>query len=53
VITWEVSIEDPKVFTKPWVFSRHLIHGLAGGHALEEAPCVEHDGNHLVNTDRN
>ena len=53
VVTWEVSIEDPKVFTKPWVFSRHLIHGLAGGHALEEAPCVEHDGNHLVNTDRN
>jgi hypothetical protein len=53
VITWEVSIEDPKVFTRAWVFSRHLIHGLAGGHALEEAPCVEHDGNHLVNTDRN
>jgi hypothetical protein len=53
VITWELSIEDPKVFTRPWVYSRHLIHGLAGGHALEEAPCVEHDGNHLVNTDRN
>jgi hypothetical protein len=53
VITWEVSVEDSKVFTRPWVFSRHLIHGLEGGHALEEAPCVEHDGNHLVNTDRN
>ena len=53
VITWDVSIEDPKVFSRPWVFSRHLIHGLEGGHALEEAPCVEHDGNHLVNTDRN
>jgi hypothetical protein len=53
VINWEVSIEDAKVFTRPWVFSRHLIHGLEGGHALEEAPCVEHDGNHLVNTDRN
>jgi len=53
VITWEVSIEDPKVFTRPWVFSRHLIHGLAGGHALEESPCVEHDSAHLVNTDRN
>ncbi len=53
VINWEISIEDPKVFTRPWVYSRHLIHGLASGHALEEAPCVEHDGNHLVNTDRN
>jgi hypothetical protein len=53
VITWEASIDDPKVFTRPWVFSRHLIHGLVGGHALEEAPCVEHDGSHLVNTDRN
>lgn len=53
VIDWQISIEDPKVFTRPWVYSRHLIHGLASGHALEEAPCVEHDGNHLVNTDRN
>ena len=53
VIFWEVSIDDPKVFTRPWVYSRHLIHGLEGGHALEEAPCVERDGNHLVNTDRN
>jgi hypothetical protein len=53
VIDWQLTIEDPKMFTKPWVFSRHLIHGLAGGHALEEAPCVEHDGNHLVNNDRN
>src|SRR5262252_2466935 len=34
VITWEVSVEDPKMFTKPWVYSRHLIHGLASGHAL-------------------
>jgi hypothetical protein len=53
VITWQVSIEDPKVFTRPWVYTRHLIHGLASGHALEEAPCVEHDRTHLVNTDRN
>ena len=53
VIDWQLSIEDPKVFTKPWVYSRHLIHGLQGGHALEESPCVEHDANHLVNNDRN
>jgi len=53
VITWEVTIEDPNVFVRPWVYSRHLVHGLDGGHALEEAPCVEHDGGHLVNTDRN
>jgi hypothetical protein len=53
VITWEISIEDPGVFTKPWVISRHLVHGIATGHALEEAPCVELDSSHLVNTDRN
>ena len=53
VITWEISIEDPGVFTKPWVISRHLVHGIASGHALEEAPCVERDSAHLVNTDRN
>lgn len=53
VISWELSIEDPKMFTRPWVISRHLVHGLEGGHALEESPCVEHDAGHLVNTDRN
>lgn len=53
VITWEVSIDDPKVFTRPWVITRHLIHGLKGGHALEEPPCIEHDYGHLVNDDRN
>jgi hypothetical protein len=53
VITWQLSIEDPKMFTRPWVITRHLIHGLEGGHALEESPCVEHDASHLVNADRN
>lgn len=53
VITWEVSIDDPKMFTQPWVITRHLVHGLKGGHALEEPPCVDHDYGHLVNDDRN
>ena len=53
VIFLEISIGDPKVFSRPWQFSRHLIHGLEGAHALEEAPGVEHDGSHLVNNDRN
>jgi hypothetical protein len=53
MIDWQISIEDPKVFTRPWVIERHLIHGLQGGHALEEAPCVDHDYGHLVNDDRN
>jgi hypothetical protein len=53
VITWEVSIDDPKMFEKPWIITRHLVHGLKGGHALEESPCVEHDYGHLTNDDRN
>jgi hypothetical protein len=53
VITWELSIDDPKMFARPWVITRHLVHGLKGGHALEESPCVEHDYGHLVNDDRN
>jgi hypothetical protein len=53
VITWEVSIDDPKVFTRPWVITRHLVHGLQSGHALEEPPCIDHDTDHLVNDDRN
>jgi len=53
VITWEISIDDPQVFTRPWIITRHLVHGLQSGHALEESPCVEHDASHLVNDDRN
>jgi hypothetical protein len=53
VIDWAISIDDPKMFTRPWVIERHLVHGLKGGHALEEAPCIEHDYSHLTNDDRN
>lgn len=53
VITWQVTIDDPKVFTRPWIITRHLVHGLESGHALEEPPCVDHDTEHLVNDYRN
>ena len=52
-INWDISIDDPKVLTRPWTIKRTLIIGFKGGHALEEAPCVEHDASHLVNNDRN
>jgi len=52
-IEWQITVEDPKMFTGPWNVHRTLILGLKGGHALEEAPCVEHDESHLVNNDRN
>jgi len=52
-IDWQITVEDPKMFTRPWIIKRTLVHGLKGGHALEEEPCIEHDEQHLVNDDRN
>jgi len=51
VLNWEVTVDDPKVFTKPYTQHQTVIIGLKGGHALEEAPCAEHDTGHLVNSD--
>lgn len=51
-IRWGITVEDPKMFTKPWVVNRTLVIGLKGGHVLEEPPCIEHDSGHLVNNDR-
>jgi hypothetical protein len=51
-IRWEITVEDPKMFTKPWVIQRTLVMGIKGGHVLEEPPCIEHDSGHLVNNER-
>jgi len=53
MIDCKSQLEDPKMFTRPWVIERHLIHGLKGGHALEKPPAWSTTMDTVVNDDRN
>jgi hypothetical protein len=46
-ITYQATVEDPNVFTRPWVMNSRTLR--LGARALEEGPpCVEKDADHLV-----
>jgi hypothetical protein len=48
-LRYDVTVEDPTVFTKPWVMNpRTIVLNEKGEHMTEDAPCVEHDQGHLV-----
>ncbi len=56
-LKWQVTVEDPVVFTKPWVrepvmrkFSKNKM-DLVSDPTAEEAPCKEVDSEHIVNHD--
>jgi hypothetical protein len=45
-----VTVEDPNVFTRPWVMNPRTLR--LGARPLEEGPpCVEKDAEHLVTLD--
>jgi hypothetical protein len=47
VINYQATVEDPNVFTKPWVTNPRTLR--LGSRPLEEGPpCVEKDAPHLV-----
>jgi hypothetical protein len=49
-INYEVTVEDPNVFTRPWVMNARTLR--LGNRPLEEGPpCVEKDAEHLVTLD--
>jgi hypothetical protein len=51
-LTYGVTVEDPKVLTKPWLIPpRVLLVGKPGTHVAEDYPCVEQDQPHLTNAD--
>ena len=49
-VNYQVTVEDPNVFTKPWVMNPRTLR--IGNRPLEEGPpCVEKDAEHLVTLD--
>jgi len=47
-LTYEATVEDPVMFTKPWVITpRHIPHGGTGDEVIE-AICAPHDKSHFV-----
>jgi hypothetical protein len=48
MLIYEATVEDPVMFTKPWVLTpRHLLHG-GPDDRLFESFCNNHDKSHLV-----
>ena len=49
-LNYQVTVEDPNVFTKPWMMNPRTLR--LGARPLEEGPpCVEKDAEHLVTLD--
>jgi hypothetical protein len=61
-LDYDVTVEDPDLFTEPWkpvggkvqgrIGSRTLILGGPNDHARQDYPCIERDHLHKVNNDR-
>jgi hypothetical protein len=49
-LTYEATVEDPQVLTKPWVMTPQTVM-LEDGMVVEQPPCEERDEQHLVNDD--
>jgi hypothetical protein len=47
-LTYEATVEDPAMFTKPWVIiPRHIVHATADDRLLEPY-CEPHDKSHII-----
>jgi hypothetical protein len=49
-VTYQATVEDPVMFTKPWVMNPRTT-TIAPGDAISPAMCVPFDKNHLVKKD--
>ena len=49
-LTYEATVEDPQVLTKPWTVTPQTVR-LEEGMVVEQPPCEERDEPHLVNDD--
>jgi hypothetical protein len=62
-LEYDVTIEDPDLFTQPWkpvaglyghskMGKTTLVVGAPGEHLIEDYPCIDRDSQHKVNNDR-
>src|ERR1700722_7077448 len=49
-LTYQATVEDPVMFTKPWVMNPRTTQ-IAPGDAISPQMCVPFDKNHLVRKD--
>jgi hypothetical protein len=49
-VTYQATVEDPVMFTKPWVMNPRTT-TIAPGDAIQPAMCVPFDKNHLIKKD--
>lgn len=47
-ITYEATVEDPVMFTKPWVMTPQRSHIAAPGDYIQPTMCVNNDRTHLI-----
>jgi len=52
-LVYEATIEDPVMFTKPWVMTPEHTHLAAAGDYIQPTMCVNNDRSHLVPPDAN
>jgi hypothetical protein len=52
-LSWSATVDDPKVFTKPWDMTPRSVKLNGNPKALleEDPPCFEQDGPHIVTND--
>ncbi len=51
VITWEATVEDPVMFTKPWVMTPRQTQLAAAGDYIRPTMCVPYDKPHVMKSD--
>jgi hypothetical protein len=53
-LTYEATVEDPKVLTKPWTISpRRVKLADSTDRIMEAPPCIDHDKEHVVTGNEN
>lgn len=48
LLTYEVTVEDPNVLTKPWIMNPRILKVDPTALLTEDPPCVEKDAPHMV-----
>jgi hypothetical protein len=47
-LTYEATVDDPVMFTKPWVITPKVLHHAASGNEIIELTCITEDKGHII-----